>query len=121
MNVMSRTLGEALQEQREALGYSQREAAAAVGVSQATWNKWEHNINKPDADKLDALATFLGIDYDDIVALWTQAGVTYLLQQERIASLERLVDARDAELDELRARLNAVVRNRRATGGDEDA
>ena len=45
---------------REERGLSQREAAAAVGVSTNTWARWERGERTPKLERWDRIAAVLG-------------------------------------------------------------
>lgn len=47
---------------RLAAGKTQREIAAAVGVTERTYVRWEHGQNHPDALSLVRLAGYFGVE-----------------------------------------------------------
>lgn len=48
-------------------GYSQKEVAVILKVSNKTICNWEKGKSFPDAEKIDALCELYGISYDDII------------------------------------------------------
>jgi transcriptional regulator with XRE-family HTH domain len=50
-------------------GYSQKEAAEILGISNATLCKWENCISFPDAQQIDKICELFGASYDDIIFL----------------------------------------------------
>jgi transcriptional regulator with XRE-family HTH domain len=55
-------VGELLRSQRESRGLTQAEAAAEIGTSQATLNRWEMNRAIPLAEYYRELMRFLDLD-----------------------------------------------------------
>ena len=47
-------------------GYSQKEAADKLGVSNKTLGNWENGITFPSADKIQALCELYGLSYDNL-------------------------------------------------------
>lgn len=47
-------------------GYSQKEAAEKLGVSNKTLCSWEKGKSFPPADKIDAICNLYGLSYDNI-------------------------------------------------------
>lgn len=47
-------------------GYSQKEAAAQLNVSNKTLCRWETGAAKPKIDKIDAICNLYGVSYDNI-------------------------------------------------------
>ena len=50
-----------LAEERKARGYTQKQVAEALGISDRTYSKWETGENEPDIDALCRLAAFYGV------------------------------------------------------------
>lgn len=50
-------------------GYSQKEAAKELNVSNKTLGSWENGVTYPKADKVEALCTLYKVDYDNLVFL----------------------------------------------------
>ena len=55
-------LGERLRARRLALGLTQKETAAKIGVSQDTISRWEIGRTRPTREELMRIGTVLGID-----------------------------------------------------------
>jgi DNA-binding XRE family transcriptional regulator len=53
---------EALRTAREALGYTQENAAYEIGVSRATWIKWESGETCPDAVQVALICDLFKIE-----------------------------------------------------------
>lgn len=47
-------------------GYSQKEAADRLGVSNKTLGNWENGITFPPADKIAAICELYGVSYDNL-------------------------------------------------------
>ena len=46
------------------VGFSQKEAADRLGVSNKTLGNWEQGITFPPADKINAICELYGVPYD---------------------------------------------------------
>lgn len=62
------TLGAAFRARRAELGMEQREAAARIGVSVASYRGWEVNRREPTVSSLPGAIGFLGRDWRPIAA-----------------------------------------------------
>jgi transcriptional regulator with XRE-family HTH domain len=47
-------------------GFSQKEAAALLGVSNKTLSNWENGITFPPANKINAICELYGVTYDHL-------------------------------------------------------
>ena len=47
-------------------GYSQKAAAAELGISNKTLCSWEKGTSKPKADKIENICTLYGVSYECI-------------------------------------------------------
>lgn len=47
-------------------GYSQKEAADRLGVSNKTLGNWENGITFPPADKIPMICELYGVSYDNL-------------------------------------------------------
>ena len=47
-------------------GYSQKEAADRLGVSNKTIGNWENGVTFPPADKIVAICELYGVSYDNL-------------------------------------------------------
>lgn len=52
---------------RNDLGYSDADVSRATGVSKPTLSSWRHGNYTPKADKIEKIATFLGVSFYDII------------------------------------------------------
>lgn len=59
--------GEALKEQRDIYGYSQRDLAKLTGIKQQNISRWENNQAIPSIENCEILADFYGISLDELV------------------------------------------------------
>lgn len=50
-------------------GYSQKEAAEKLGVSNATLCEWEKGNTFPNVQQVDRICKLYGLTYDDIIFL----------------------------------------------------
>ena len=50
-------------------GYTQKEVATKLGISNKTLNGWENFMSYPTVDKVDALCKLYGVQYNDIIFL----------------------------------------------------
>lgn len=67
---MNETLGKVISERRTELGITQRELARGVKISNSTVSRIENDDNiTPDNDTLRAIAEFLKLDYNYVLAL----------------------------------------------------
>jgi transcriptional regulator with XRE-family HTH domain len=67
---MDTTLGKVISKRRNEVGKSQRELATAVHISNATVSRIESDDNiVPDNSTLKAIATYLDLDYNYLLAL----------------------------------------------------
>ena len=47
-------------------GYTQKEAAKLLGVSNVTLSNWENGISFPDAQQIEKICKLYGVSYDAI-------------------------------------------------------
>ncbi len=50
-------------------GFTQKEAATALGVSNKTLGSWEKGKSLPKADKIKDICNLYNVDYDNIIFL----------------------------------------------------
>lgn len=50
-------------------GYSQKEAAKELNISNKTLGNWENGVSYPKADKVAAICALYKVDYDNLVFL----------------------------------------------------
>jgi transcriptional regulator with XRE-family HTH domain len=72
MVLRGRNLASLLLERRSALGLTQEEAAASIGVSRREYGRWERRVViVPHANKRASLASFLGCEIRDLNEILT--------------------------------------------------
>lgn len=54
-------------------GYSQKEAAERIGVSNKTLGNWENGITFPPVDKIPVICELYGVSYDNLNFLPTDS------------------------------------------------
>ena len=54
-------------------GYSQKEAADLLGVSNKTLGNWEKGVTFPPVDKIPAICDLYGVSYDNLNFLPTDS------------------------------------------------
>lgn len=69
------TVGRALRIRRAHLGLDQNEAAIQIGTSRTTYSAYERDAQRPSVDVLPAIAGFLGVSIDDVLALYGASAI----------------------------------------------
>lgn len=64
------TIGSALVERRRELGLAKGQAANKIGVSRTTYSSYERDAQRPSVDVFPALARFLDISIEELLALY---------------------------------------------------
>jgi transcriptional regulator with XRE-family HTH domain len=112
-------IGEELGAARARRGHGQREAAKAVGVTQAAWGKWERGESAPGARHLPRLAAYCELPVTELLALIRSSNGAGTAELARLRSLvarqERQIAANLARIDELTTTLLEVLRDRKAS------
>ena len=93
MNSYAR-VASAIRDLRKAAGMSQEEAAERIGVSNATWSRWEAGKHVPTSHHLREVAEVFRINPDSFITRVTRAA-----EQSDIES--RLADAQARERHEI--------------------
>lgn len=62
-------LGKNISEKRKAMGMTQEELAARLGVSAQAVSKWENNLSCPDISLLPETAKLFGISVDELLGV----------------------------------------------------
>lgn len=101
-------LGGRIRRFRKERGYSQKELAAMIGVSNSRLSNWEKGLNRPDADILAALCVALRISPSEL--LQVRLGADLTTRERRLISAYR-------EKSDMRS---AVDRLLELEGTDED-
>lgn len=100
-------LGEILRRRRQALGLTQSEAAATIGVAQATLAGWEIGRARPGRDLAAAIATFLG---DDLATVEELLRPPLTVEMANWPTFGRILGERRLTLQLDRAQLAARMR-----------
>lgn len=66
------TFGKRLTAKREELSISQEDLAERLSITPAQLNYWEKDQDKPPYDKIEAIATELGVMVDYLMGKWTE-------------------------------------------------
>lgn len=77
------TLGEAMRERREQLGWSQGQAAEVIGCSQPNYNRIENDLQDVGAELYEALCNYLDVDFRDLAYLIATSKVWRLGSRRR--------------------------------------
>ena len=59
-------LGDNIRAARTRKGWSQEASAHKLGVTVATWNRWENGANQPALPQLERIAELLGTTVSDL-------------------------------------------------------
>lgn len=105
------TLGAAFRDRRWSLRLEQRETAAQLGVTVATYRNWEMNRSEPDLRHIPAAIRFLGFDWrkfgdrigDQVWQARTAAGLS-------IKDLSRILDSDESAICKWEAGLSLPSR-----------
>ena len=71
------TIGEALVAKRTNLGLEKGQAAQRIGMSRTTYSSYEQDAQRPSVEVFPAIAEFLGVSMDEVLALY---GATCVVQ-----------------------------------------
>jgi transcriptional regulator with XRE-family HTH domain len=86
------TIGSALAEKRRELGLEKGQAADKIGMSRTTYSSYEQDAQRPSVDVFPALAEFLSVSMEELLALYGATCVAAIRP-----SLERLLSDRGAD------------------------
>ena len=78
---MKYEIGARIRKYREMSGFSQKELAQKIGVSNSRVSNWEQGLNRPDADILAAIC--VALDVSPSLLLGIQVTGDELTEQER--------------------------------------
>jgi len=68
--VIEKTIGSALTERRNELGLEKGQAADRIGMSRTTYSSYEQDAQRPSVDVFPALATFLQVSIEELLAFY---------------------------------------------------
>ncbi len=69
------TIGRALRTRRAQIGLDQKDAATRIGMSRTTYSSYERDMQRPSVDVLPAIADFLEVSIDDVLALYGASAI----------------------------------------------
>ena len=98
--------GELIAKMRKLRGYSQKQIALKLGVSQGTISQWENDISTPPADQIVKLAKILGVSVEELMGQEPSVDESWALRERlrRDPDYRMLFDAADrASPEHLRA------------------
>ena len=72
---MAERLGERLAKVMESKGHTQREAAAAIGTTAATVNRWLNDLAEPQAENYESLMNYLDVNLNRLGGLILRASL----------------------------------------------
>lgn len=90
------TIGSALTARRGRLGLDKGSAAKRIGMSRTTYSAYELDMQRPSAEVLPALASFLDVGMDRVFELYGASAIKALK-----ASLEKSATENDVEVEPL--------------------
>lgn len=113
---MEETLGKVISSRRLELGFTQRELARGVKISNSTVSRIENDDNiTPDNDTLNAIADFLKLDYNYLLALNKQID-----DQPEIRMIQRAAkNMSSEELDKMMQILNLTFSEAFKNAGED--
>jgi transcriptional regulator with XRE-family HTH domain len=96
-----RTIRSLIDDRLAETGQSQAAAAAALGISQATMSRWRSGEHSPEPRYLAALAAWLDMPADDLLAVWAgnQAAKPARITTDELAERVRHLAAQVAALE----------------------
>ena len=83
---------------RKSKGLTQAQLSEKLGVTQASYNRWENGTSWPDAETIETISSFYGVNstmffYDPNLVINNQPIHTPLNKKEIIKKLEDLIDS----------------------------
>lgn len=115
MHVVRSSVGEVLRLARARHGHGQREAAAAVGVTQAAWGKWERGATEPAARHLPVLAAYCELTVPELLGDHAADDAAELARLRALVHWQdQQIQADRRRIEELTSTLLEVLRDRRA-------
>jgi transcriptional regulator with XRE-family HTH domain len=91
--MVAATIGSALRNRRRDLGIDQSDAAALIGMSRTTFSSYERDLQRPSAEVLPALAQFVAVSIEEMLALYGATCIETLRP-----SLERFLAANESSI-----------------------
>lgn len=110
-------LGLQMRERRREAGLTTTQVAEMIGVKQSAVSKWENGTSQPEDDKLDAIASFLGLTRAEVVLLRDGA------PEDRATDLEARLDRFEVgmmEMMQLLRDLDRRIQGMSPGGGEGD-
>lgn len=91
-------LGDMLKVYRKSKGYTQSEVANAIGVSRATYTKYELNMHPPDSEQLKQLSKLFGVSVDKLLENEPSKPVERTAEDKLVSVYQRLSDDSKTQL-----------------------
>ncbi len=118
---MEKSLGQVILERRTELGITQRELARGVKISNSTVSRIENDDNiTPDNDTLRAIADFLKLDYNYLLALNNQIDDQPEIRIIQRAAKTMTAEERDKMMQILNLTFSEAFKNVGSDKKDED-
>jgi transcriptional regulator with XRE-family HTH domain len=112
LQVFARRFGDVLAVWMARTGKHRKDFADLVGVNSQTVANWKDGLHAPSSDKIEAIATELGVSVDYLLLLTDDPRPPDLTTAERVYAAMRALVAPDSE-EERQAVLNLYERVRR--------
>jgi transcriptional regulator with XRE-family HTH domain len=104
------TIGSALVEKRLELGLEKGQAADKIGMSRTTYSSYEQDAQRPSVDVFPALAGFLGISIEELLALYGATCVAAVRPSlDRVLSEQQNGTMRSESLEESELLIEASI------------
>lgn len=98
MEYIKSILTQNLLSMRKSKGLTQAQLSEKLGVTQASYNRWENGTSWPDAETIETISSFYGVSstlffYDPNLNTSNQITSTPLNKKELISKLEEVISA----------------------------
>ena len=116
---MKYEIGSKIRYFREIQGYSQKEFAYRIGVSNSRVSNWEQGINRPDADILATICEVLKVSADELLDIKISKSTPLVStgDQPFLKKYRRLNDSGKEYID---SQLDYALMQDKYTQGDDD-
>lgn len=90
-------LGDKLKVYRKSKGYTQSEVANAIGVSRASYTKYELNMHLPDSEQLKQISNLFGVSVDKLLGT-AKPSAERTAEDKLVSVYQRLSDESKTQL-----------------------